>query len=366
MKKVRVNAYQKALVMKRGGYKKMLSEGVYWFWNNETVYKYDITAPFIPPVELNILLQDAILADALHIVEVKDHEIVLQYENGLLTRVLTAGRYAFWKSVIQYEFVRADISKVEITEPIDRNTLQNKLVTSYVRSFTVENYEQGVLFIDGKFVSTLSSGVYNFWKNSIPVQVSKVDTRLQQLEINGQEILTRDKAALRINAWAQYKIVDIEKALLQNKEYDHQLYVVFQLALREYIGGLNFDELLEKKDSIAAFILQAVTANTAVLGIEVQGFGIRDIILPGDVKEIMNQVLIAEKKAQANIIMRREETASTRSLLNTAKLMEENAMLWKLKEMEYVEKIADKISNISVNGNGMLIEQLKQIFVSQK
>ena len=106
--------------------------------------------------------------------------------------------------------------------------------------------------------------------------------------------------------------------------------------------------------------------NTEALGVEVNGFGIRDIILPGDMKEIMNQVLIAEKKAQANIIMRREEIASTRSLLNTAKLMEENAVLWKLKEMEYVEKIADKISNISVNSNGVLLDQLKQILVSQK
>jgi ABC-type uncharacterized transport system ATPase subunit len=60
--------------------------------------------------------------------------------------------------------------------------------------------------------------------------------------------------------------------------------------------------------------------------------------------------------------MRREETASTRSLLNTAKLMEENAMLFMLKEMEYVEKIADKINCISVSGNGVLIGQLKQIF----
>jgi hypothetical protein len=73
-------------------------------------------------------------------------------------------------------------------------------------------------------------------------------------------------------------------------------------------------------------------------------------------------VLVAEKKAQANTIMRREETASTRSLLNTAKLMEENTMLWKLKEMEYVEKIADKVGEITVNGNGVLVEQLKQIF----
>ena len=124
--------------------------------------------------------------------------------------------------------------------------------------------------------------------------------------------------------------------------------------------------MLEKKESITTFILEAVKENAEALGVEVNGFGIRDIILPGDVKEIMNQVLIAEKKAQANIIMRREETASTRSLLNTAKLMEENAMLWKLKEMEYVEKIADKVSNISVNGNGVLLDQLKQILVSQK
>ena len=74
------------------------------------------------------------------------------------------------------------------------------------------------------------------------------------------------------------------------------------------------------------------------MGIKILGAGIRDIILPGDVKEIMNQVLIAEKKAQANVIMRREETASTRSLLNTAKLMDENTMLYRLKEMEFIEK----------------------------
>ncbi|MBO9661086.1 MAG: slipin family protein, partial [Chitinophagaceae bacterium] len=102
------------------------------------------------------------------------------------------------------------------------------------------------------------------------------------------------------------------------------------------------------------------------LGVAVSGFGIKDIILPGDVKDIMNQVLVAEKRAQANSIMRREETASTRSLLNTAKLMEENSMLWKLKEMEYVEKIADKVSNINVGGHGLLVDQLKQLFVTHK
>jgi hypothetical protein len=366
MKRVKINAYQVGLVFKNDAYKQMLKEGTYWFWKGETVIVYEMVKPFVALIELNILLQDAALAEALHVVEVKDNEIVLQYENGLLKQVLTAGRYAFWKGIINYEFVTADISKIEITENISRATLQNKLVAPYVRMYAVESYEQAVLFVDGKYVQVLPSGVFYWWKNNITVVVGKVDTRMQQIEINGQEILTKDKAALRINGYAQYKVVDIEKALLQNKEYERQLYVAFQLALREYIGALGFDELLEKKDSIVPYILEAVKNAADNLGVAVNGFGIRDIILPGDVKDFMNKVLVAEKTAQANTIMRREETASTRSLLNTAKLMEDNAMLWKLKEMEYVEKIADKISNISVSGNGVLIEQLKQIFVPQK
>lgn len=366
MKNVRINAYQAGLVFKNGVYQRMLKEGKYWFWGNETVQLYDVTNPFVPTIELNILLKDSELAEALQVVDIKDNEIVLQYENGLLKQVLTAGRYAYWKGIIQYGFVRADLGKIEITEPIDRNTLLSKWVAPFVRSVSVAEYEKAILFIDGKYNGVLENGIYYWWKNNTTVHVGKADMRQQQLEINGQEILTKDKAALRINAWAQYKVTDIEKALLQNKEYDKQLYVAFQLALREYIAGFGFDELLEKKDAIAPFVLQHVLQTATMLGVEVLGFGIRDIILPGDVKEIMNQVLVAEKKAQANTIMRREETASTRSLLNTAKLMEENAMLWKLKEMEYVEKIADKISNISVSGNGMLIEQLKDIFIPKR
>lgn len=363
MKRVKINAYQVGLVFKNGVYQRLLKEGKYWFWDGEKIQIYDLTKQFFAPVELNILLQDEALAEALYVIDVKEAEIVLVYENGLLKQVLTAGRYTFWKSAIQYGFVRADISKIEITENIDRTTLLNRLLLPYVRSSEVQSYEKALFFVDGKYVKVLEPGVHYWWKNSIAIHAAKVDVRQQQMEINGQEILTKDKAALRINAWAQYKVANIEKAVLENKEWEKQLYVSFQLALREYISGFSFDELLEKKESLSPFIVQRVAAKAEALGIEVGGFGIRDIILPGDVKEIMNSVLVAEKKAQANIIMRREETASTRSLLNTAKLMEENAMLWKLKEMEYVEKIADKISHISVAGNGDLIEQLKQIFV---
>ena len=362
MKKVIINAYQTGLVFKNGVYLRILTEGKFWLRFGEEVKIYNLDLPFTPDIELNILLKDERLAEALYVVEVKDNEIALQYVNGLLSRVLNAGRYAFWKGLVNYNFVIADTSKAAITEDIGRATLLGNLVTPYVRTLNVEAYEKAVLFIDGKFEKILESGFYCWWKNAIPIYTGKVDTRLQQLEINGQEILTRDKAALRVNAWARYQVVDIEKALVKNKEYERQLYVVFQLALRELIANMSFDELLEKKDRIVADILGKTEEEANSLGIQVAGFGIRDIILPGDIKEIVNQLLIAEKKAQANVITRREETASTRSLLNTAKLLEENPVLYKLKELEYVEKIAEKVNNISVNGNGVLIEQLRDIF----
>jgi len=362
MKRVNINAYQTALVFKNGVYQRMLTAGKYWLAFGERAEIYDLKAPFTPAVELNILLKDEQLKEALWVVEVKDNEIALQYTNGLLTQVLTPGRYAFWKGLIEYNWTIADTSKVAITENIDRATLLGKLVAPYVRTLSVEAYERAVLFIDGKFEGILESGFYCWWKNTIPIYTGKVDIRLQQLEINGQEILTRDKAALRINAWARYQVVDIENALVKNKEYERQAYVALQLALREHIAGMSFDELLEKKDRIVPDILEKTADQANSLGIRLAGFGIRDIVLPGDIKEIVNQVLIAEKKAQANVITRREETASTRSLLNTAKLLEENPVLYKLKELEYVEKIAEKVSNISVNGNGVLIEQLRDIF----
>lgn len=364
MKRVKIYAYQVGLVYRNKAYKRMLTAGNHWVGLFEEVVCYDMQEAFWPPYELNIYLQDKALAEALQVIEVGDREIALQYENGLLKKVLTAGRYAYWKSLTAYTFVKADISDIHIPEQIGRAALQHPLMAPYLRSFTVESYEQALLFVDGKFVRALESGVHYWFKNNIPLNVLKVDMRQLQMELNGQEILTKDKASLRLNAWALYRVTDVKTALLQNKDYERQLYVACQLALREYIAGLTLDELLEKKDVISKSILETIRVQG--MGVALLGFGIRDIILPGDMKEIMNQVLVAEKKAQANLITRREETASTRSLLNTAKMMEDNPMLFRLKEMEYVEKIAEKIGSISVGGNGVLTDQLKQLFVPRK
>lgn len=366
MRRIRINTGKIGLVFRSGNYKRMITEGVYWILPFEDVVVYDMAKPFYPSIELNILMKDPTLAAMLTVAEVRDNEIALQYENGNFKNVLTPGRYAYWKGATAFTFVKCDLSKIAITEAIDSSTIMKNEVLAYIRVFVVESYEKGILLIDGKFDKILETGVYYFWKNAIGVGVLKADLRQLQLEVSGQEILTSDKAALRINFYAQYKVIDITRALIENKDYEKQLYILMQLALREFIGTLSLDELLEKKESISAYVLSNLKDRAFALGVEIRDCGVRDIILPGEVKEIMNQVLVATKKAQANVVMRREETASTRSLLNTAKLMEENEMLFKLKEMEYVEKIADKINSISLSGGNQIIDQLKDIFVPRK
>ncbi|RRB11108.1 slipin family protein [Larkinella knui] len=364
MKTVRVLSRQIGLVFKHGEFKRLLSAGNHWIWPGESVSVYDQGSLLQnPPCDLTALLSYPAIADRLDVIEVKDNEIALQFESDRFQTILQKGRWAYWKGIKQYSYIKADLSQLEIPAAINLLSLMPQPLSAFVRTHTVEAYEQGVLFIDWKFDRILTPGTYYWWKNTIPVHVTKVDTRQQQVEIAGQEILTKDKASLRLSFFVQYIVQDVIKALVENKDYEKQLYVSVQLALREYIGGLTLDELLDRKGEVAPYILLATAATAAQLGVELRGGGVRDIILPGDMRDIMNQVLMAEKKAQANSIMRREETASTRSLLNTAKLMEDNEMLWKLKEMEYVEKIADKIGSISVSNSGSMVDQLKEILV---
>ncbi|MDR2046571.1 MAG: slipin family protein [Clostridiales bacterium] len=156
-----------------------------------------------------------------------------------------------------------------------------------------------------------------------------------------------------------YRVTDAVKIIGEIKNCKERIYTVAQLALREYVGKFRFDELLEQKDNIAATVLAKLKERQDEYYVEFTGAGLKDIILPGDIRAIMNTILIAEKTAQANVISRREEVASTRSLLNTAKLLDENATLYKLKELEYLEKICDKVGSISVGGGNLLSELQK-------
>jgi regulator of protease activity HflC (stomatin/prohibitin superfamily) len=112
------------------------------------------------------------------------------------------------------------------------------------------------------------------------------------------------------------------------------------LALRAIVGVRDLDTLLSDKDAVASELEQAVRRRAAEWGLEIVSVGIRDLILPGEMKDLMNKVTEAKKAAEANLISRREETAAIRSQANTARLLADNPTLMRLRELEVLEKIA--------------------------
>jgi len=220
MKQVRINAGHVGLVFKNGDYQRVITQGKHWLKFNESVVKYNMLLPFNTPVALDILLRDETLSSKLTVIEVKDNELVLVYENNIFKNVLTSDRYAYWNGLLDYKFVEVDLSKIEITEDISKSLYGKSELSKYIRVFEVAAYEKAIMIVDDKVTKTLERGTYYFWRNQQTIKIAKADLRQLQLEVAGQELLTKDKAAVRINFYAQYKVVDVETALMHNKDYE--------------------------------------------------------------------------------------------------------------------------------------------------
>lgn len=377
---VEVRDGERALLFEHTRYVRLLMPGRhrFWGWTDSTrkvVFK-SVAEPFehnpsdswvaswltangVPDMDVRLYAGDAELMQQLSLVEVGDGEYVLHLENGRFKSLLTAGRYAYWNESREHTFIRADLQTPEIGAEVGRALLE-KIGPAYVQNIEVASHETGLLYFDNRLQRQLAPGRSFFWNGSAAVTVKKFDLRRQQLDMTGQEILTEDKVSLRLNFVCQYRIIDPLQAA-EIKNFEDQVYVQLQLLLREYVGTLKLDDLLRMKQEIGDFVLGRLKASGAEYGVEFLNAGLKDVILPGEIRSILNTVLLAEKKAQANMITRREETASTRSLLNTAKLMDENATLYRLKELEFVEKICEKIGTISLSGGSSLLEQMNAV-----
>ncbi len=116
----------------------------------------------------------------------------------------------------------------------------------------------------------------------------------------------------------------------------------------------ELDNFLTEKDAVAKDIEENVRRRAGELGLKIASVGIRDVILPGDMKDLMNKVTEAKKAAEANLIARREETAAIRSQVNAAKLLQDNPVLMRMRELEVLEKIASNNKlNIVLGESGL-------------
>lgn len=349
-------------VFKNGIFVKLITCGKYYFsrlagYEVETDEMYgEVNMDFLE-VPYPVYAKDEAFKSRTLRVEVPDGSLGFCYINGKLHGLLEAGEHVFWSVYDKCEVKLVSMETEKIGPEVTKQMLE-LVPKKYYESVSVEEGETALVWFDNLLQEELTKGEYHYWGYDKTVTAKVLNMKQTSMDIVGQEILTKDKIGIRMNVACMYRIRDAVEFVGKITDFKSQLYTCVQLAIREITGNYKLDEILVMKEAVSKEIFARLKEEENLFCVEFISAGIKDIILPGEIQSIMNTVLVAEKTAQANVIARREEVASTRSLLNTAKLMDENKTLYRLKELEYLERICDRVGEISVNGNGGLVEQL--------
>jgi len=275
------------------------------------------------------------------VVDLKDDQRGLVWIDGRFDTLLEPGLSAYWLGPKEVKVEIVDAKTVRFQHDSLQQIIQTPSGKAAFVQLVVLPYHTGLLYYDGKLVETVSPGQYLFWKNTVDVKMVNVDLREQTVDISGQDLMTADKVTLRMNAGFGFQVINAEKMASAIENVQQALYREAQLALRNVVGRRELEQFLSDKNEIAAEAEQMLKARADSFGVKVLSFGIRDVILPGDMKDLLNKVTEAKKAAEANLIARREETAAMRSQANTAKLLENNPTLMRLRELEVLEKIVE-------------------------
>jgi regulator of protease activity HflC (stomatin/prohibitin superfamily) len=342
-KKITIRNYEIGLRFHNGEFRGLLGEGRHRLFDPWGKTRVDVVSrrdPWLVHEKLDVVVRSGALTGRAVVVDLKDYQRALVWIDGRFSHVLPPGLYAYWTDLRDVAVEIVDARQVRFEHKDSPLIVRSTGADRVLDVFSIEQGYQGVLFYDGRYVETLASGRYAFWKGIAQVKVVQLDVRETMIDVVGQDIMTADKVTLRLNAIAAYRIVDARAAVAAIDDVRQAMYREVQLALRAVVGVRDLDAFLADKDAPARETEEQVRRRVGELGLELISVGVRDVILPGDMKDLMNKVTEAKKAAEANLIVRREETAAMRSQVNTAKLLQDNPTLMRLRELELLEKIA--------------------------
>lgn len=290
-----------------------------------------------------------LMAEHMIVVRPKAGEVALVTVNGAPLAFVQHGAARFFWTVLHDLEVRTIRAEDTLRiEPALAERWAAHAGTAFVRT-QIPAGMTGLLYVDGEITDRLAAGRHAFLAVDRTVHTVTFDLRPQTLDVVAQEILTEDRVSVRVNLTGFYRVTDPEEMVRLQGDLDTRLHRLVQFAVRDAVAGRTLDALLTDRKALDGELLKQVRARLGKIGVDLAELRIKDIILPGDMRDLLNQVVEAEKAAEANLIRRREETAATRSLLNTARLMENHPTLMRLKELEALERLTDKVGRIDVH-----------------
>ena len=358
---IRVKAHERALVFRNKALREVLGPGTYMRFGPSRVDVVSTRQAKLVHLDLDVVVKSGRLGDDAVVVDLRDGERALAFVDNRFDAVLGPGLHVYWSDFHLVRVETVDARSIRFEHERLPTILETKSGRDALESFAVEPGFVGLFYRNGALAETLPAGTYAFWRGAGRYRLIAVDLREQVLDVSGQDVMTADKVTLRLNAVVTWKVVDAAKTVTEVTDLGQTLYREAQLAVRGVVGTKELDRLLSEKDEVARELEGLVRQRAATFGVEVRTLGLRDVILPGEMKDLLNKVTEARKAAEATLITRREETAAIRSQANTARILESSPVLMRLRELEVLEKVADKANLTVVLGEGGLADKVVKL-----
>ena len=342
-KNFHIRSFEVGLLFRDGEFRGLMNPGRHRLFDPRNRTSLQIVSqrdPWLTHEQLDQIVRSGALNGRAAVLDLQDHQRGLVWIDGRFSSILLPGTYAYWTGQREVRTEVVDARSLRLQHDELRTIAASPLASRALDLITVARDRTGLLYVDGQYRETLTSGMHAFWKGLSEVKVVEVDLREAIVDITGQDLMTADKVTLRINATVTWRVTDARRAVTFTEDLRQTLYRETQLVLRSIIGARELDVFLSEKGAVCRELGDGLKDRAEQLGLAITSVGIRDVILPGEMKELMNRVTEAKKAAEANLIARREETAAMRSQANTARLLAENPTLMRLRELETLERIA--------------------------
>lgn len=347
---------QRGLLLRGGRFVRILPPGRHRFWdwgNDVRVEIVAATGNLVSPLARVIEAEHpALAAETFAILRPAEHQVMLVWTDGQPSLLVKPGQFAHvWRAGRDVRVETFDA----FAEPRIARLLQqvvqrfDSATAPVMATVQVGDGQTALLFFDGRLEEVLEPGTYGYWTVGRKITTRLFSARPAAVEVIAQEILTRDRVQVRVTLTAFVRVLDPRRLGTASDDHEAYVYKLVQFATREAVAARTLDEVLNERVTIDEQILERVRRQLGDVGLAIDQLGIKDVILPGEMRALINKVVEAEKVAQANLVRRREETAATRSLLNTARLIEDNPTLLRLKELEALERVTEKIGAITVH-----------------
>ena len=209
------------------------------------------------------------------------------------------------------------------------------LTKRLIKTITIFQYERGIKFHKGKFQEVVGPGKYTYFTSTTHLEI--FDMRPAILQLNGQELLTADNVSVKISLAVKYQILDPQALISEYQNFQDYLYMSIQFKLREVISSIEMDELLKSRQKINDDVRNLLLEDKSLIGFSIHSVDLKDFMLSAELKKVYSEVLKAKKEALSLLEKARGETATLRSLANTAKMLENNPELAQLRLIQTIE-----------------------------